>query len=108
MKTYYLYILECVNHSYYIGYTTDLQRRYQAHSEGRAAKYTRSFPPLRIAASWSIECTLSEIFQTESYLKKHTRATKSTWVDNPDSLVVAIRQWKSHLDMRVCQPASLK
>ena len=53
---FFVYILKCSNGSLYTGYTTDIKRRYQEHLSGSAkCKYTRSFPPVRIAACWKLE-----------------------------------------------------
>ncbi|HEU7738927.1 TPA: GIY-YIG nuclease family protein [Streptococcus pneumoniae] len=35
----YMYVLECRDGSYYIGYTTDVRRRLAIHNSGRGAKY---------------------------------------------------------------------
>ena len=45
----YTYILECEDHTYYTGWTNDLEKRFQAHLNGKGAKYTKSHRPLRIA-----------------------------------------------------------
>ena len=45
-----LYLLECVDGSYYAGITTDLARRFEQHRLGTGARYTRSHPPLRVIA----------------------------------------------------------
>ena len=45
----YTYILECEDHTYYTGWTNDLEKRFQAHLNGKGAKYTKSHQPLRIA-----------------------------------------------------------
>ena len=50
-STWCLYLLECADGSYYAGITNDLSARYQAHCQGRGARYTRSHPPSRILAS---------------------------------------------------------
>jgi len=42
----YVYILECSDHSYYTGWTTDLKARFLAHQQGKGAKYTKAHPPL--------------------------------------------------------------
>lgn len=42
----YVYILECSDHTYYTGWTTNLKERYQAHCTGKGAKYTRAHKPL--------------------------------------------------------------
>jgi putative endonuclease len=44
----YLYLIECRDGSLYAGITNNLSARYQAHLEGRGARYTRSHPPLRL------------------------------------------------------------
>jgi putative endonuclease len=49
VPTYFCYILECRDGSYYTGWTTDPQRRWREHSAGRGARYTRSHPPRRLA-----------------------------------------------------------
>ena len=51
--SHYVYIIECINGSYYTGYTTDIERRYKEHLKGSAkCKYTRSFPPKCLVAFW--------------------------------------------------------
>ena len=77
MKAYYVYMLECSNGHYYIGYTTDIERRYQEHREGSSkCKYTRSFPPKRIVMCWTVN-SLSQALKLERYLKKLSRDEKS-------------------------------
>ncbi len=50
-KSWCLYLIECRNGSYYAGITNDLHARYQAHVEGRGARYTRANPPVRLIGS---------------------------------------------------------
>jgi putative endonuclease len=74
---YFIYILECINNSFYTGYTTDIKRRYQEHLKGTAkCKYTRSFPPKNIAACWQIKCELSDVLSIERFIKKLNRHEK--------------------------------
>ncbi|WP_130618593.1 GIY-YIG nuclease family protein [Dyella amyloliquefaciens] len=49
--TWWLYLIECQDGSYYAGITNDLDARYAAHASGRGARYTRSHPPLRLLGS---------------------------------------------------------
>ena len=44
-----VYILKCADGTLYTGWTTDLERRLQAHNSGRGAKYTRGRRPVRLA-----------------------------------------------------------
>jgi len=46
--TWFLYLIECRNGSYYAGISNDVERRYAQHLAGRGAKYTRAHPPLRL------------------------------------------------------------
>lgn len=44
----YLYILRCKDGSLYTGITTDVEKRLEAHSSGKGAKYTRGRGPLEL------------------------------------------------------------
>ena len=48
MASYYCYIVECANGTYYTGWTTDPVRRTQQHNLGRGAKYTRQHRPVQL------------------------------------------------------------
>jgi putative endonuclease len=85
---YYVYMLLCSNRSYYTGYTTDLQRRYHEHVAGLAkCKYTRSFPPLELAAYWCVGDELSVALQIEAKIKKLTKKRKHWLVAEPTRLL---------------------
>ncbi|MBE7177152.1 MAG: GIY-YIG nuclease family protein [Mucilaginibacter polytrichastri] len=47
---YYVYILECADHSYYVGITNDIERRLSEHNTGyNSSCYTYSRRPLKLA-----------------------------------------------------------
>jgi len=46
---YFVYLLTCVDSSIYTGITTDVNRRFKEHVEGKASHYTNAHPPERIA-----------------------------------------------------------
>ena len=46
--TCYCYIVECVDGTYYTGWTTDPERRVKTHNAGRGAKYTRMRRPVKL------------------------------------------------------------
>lgn len=82
-QRYYIYMIECRNGHFYTGYTTDLERRYQEHVRGTAkCKYTRSFPPKRLAASWEINADLSTALKLERAIKKLPRQQKLVLISN--------------------------
>ena len=47
-KTWYLYILQCRDGTYYTGITDDIDRRLAAHNAGKGAKYTRGRGPVQL------------------------------------------------------------
>ncbi len=82
---YFVYILECSNGSFYTGYTNNLEKRYQEHCEGKGAKYTRSFKPLRIAGSWLVS-DKAQAMRVEACIKKLDRHSKNKLVSMPDKI----------------------
>ena len=44
----FVYILLTENNTLYCGYTDDVEKRFQAHLEGKGAKYTRANKPVKI------------------------------------------------------------
>lgn len=51
-ECWWLYVLECRDGSYYTGITNDLDKRFEMHSKGKGAKYTRSRLPVKMLAWW--------------------------------------------------------
>ena len=88
MTKYVVYILECSNGCYYTGYTTDMKRRYQEHVDGSSkCKYTRSFPPVKIAASWMIESNNASLpLKIEKKLKGLSKKEKCELIKQPSKL----------------------
>jgi predicted GIY-YIG superfamily endonuclease len=48
--TTWLYVLKLKDDKYYVGTTTDLNTRFEAHWCGTAAAWTKKFPPVKVAA----------------------------------------------------------
>jgi putative endonuclease len=46
--TYYCYIVECADGTYYTGWTTDPARRENQHNRGVGARYTRTHRPVKL------------------------------------------------------------
>ena len=47
-KSWYLYILQCGDGSYYTGIALDVKKRFKMHCSGKGAKYTRGRGPLAL------------------------------------------------------------
>ena len=77
----YLYVLRCGDGTLYTGITTDVERRLEAHRQGRGAKYTRGREPLELA--YQEECgTHSEALKREYAVKQLTREEKEDLIGN--------------------------
>jgi putative endonuclease len=46
--SYFVYMLLCDDGSYYTGYTSNVQSRFERHRKGRGARYTKMRQPKRI------------------------------------------------------------
>lgn len=90
-KHYWVYILYCENNSYYTGYTTDLIKRYQAHLNGKACKYTRSFKPINIAQHWKLFCEKRIAMKLERDIKKLSRQDKEKIIDKPNLVYTLLK-----------------
>lgn len=70
----FVYILETENNTLYCGYTDDVKKRYQAHLEGKGAKYTRANKPVKLV--WQKEFKTKSEALKEEYRIKHKLTRK--------------------------------
>jgi putative endonuclease len=70
-----LYLIECAGERLYAGITNDLPARFQAHRDGRGARFTRAFPPVRIVAASKLP-SRSAALKAEYALKQQARSLK--------------------------------
>lgn len=88
IKEYYVYIIECSNGRLYTGYTVDIKKRFDEHLSGkRGAKFTRSFKPQKLAASWRICGERGEAMRVESFIKSMHRNDKLAISESPEMLI---------------------
>ena len=71
----YVYILRCVDGTFYTGWTTDLEHRLAAHNAGRGAKYTRARLPVVLVYCEAFDGK-SAAMRRECAIKRMTRAQK--------------------------------
>lgn len=81
--TFFVYMLELGNGNLYTGYTRDLQARYLQHARGRGGRYTRSFPPVRIAQCWNTYGSRAAAMKVEALIKSCDRRQKQRLVAEP-------------------------
>jgi len=65
---FYVYILLCVDGSFYTGYTKNLDERTKMHENGKGARYTRMHKPKRVA--------YVELFDSRAKAMKREKAIK--------------------------------
>ena len=71
----YTYILECVDGTFYTGWTNDIEKRLAAHNSGKGAKYTRNRTPVRLVHLEEFS-SKEEAMQREYEIKNFSRQQK--------------------------------
>ena len=74
-----VYVLRCRDGSLYTGITNDLPKRLATHAAGKAAKYTRSRLPVRLAHA-EPQRSKSAALKREAAIKKLSRRRKDMLV----------------------------
>lgn len=73
-KRHFVYILLTKSDTLYCGYTDDVEKRFNAHLEGRGAKYTRANKPIKLL--WQKEFPSKNEALKEEYRIKHKLTRK--------------------------------
>lgn len=76
----YVYILRCGDGTLYTGSTNNLQRRLEAHREGKGAKYTRGRQPLVMVYNQEFS-QRSQALKREAAVKKLSRTDKEKLIE---------------------------
>jgi len=76
---FWVYILRCADGTLYVGHTTDILRREQAHNEGRGGRHTASRRPVRMVYT-ERHVTLESACARERQLKRWTAAKKQALI----------------------------
>jgi putative endonuclease len=75
MSTFFCYIVECADGSYYTGWSTDPERRARQHNAGNGARYTRQRRPVRLVYV-EPQADRASAQKRELSIKSMTRAEK--------------------------------
>lgn len=81
----FVYILLTEQDTLYCGYTDDVEKRFNAHMEGKGAKYTKAHKPVKIV--WQKEFPTKSEALKEEYRIKHklTRKDKLELINSSGS-----------------------
>ena len=66
---FFVYLLRCSDNSLYCGWTTDLEKRIEAHNSGRGAKYTKTRRPVELV--YYEECESKSAAMKREWFIKH-------------------------------------
>jgi len=81
--SFYVYILHCMDGSFYTGYTKDLDERTKQHENGKGAKYTKTHKPQKLAYV-ELFNSRSQAMKRERTIKKLTHQQKHDLISSQD------------------------
>jgi putative endonuclease len=100
----WMYILECIDSSYYVGSTKDLERRLNEQQEGKWARHTARRLPVKLVYSEEYE-RVADAFYREKQVQGWCRAKKEALIKSSPKLLPAlankILKIKNHKDKPV-------
>ncbi|MBI3359620.1 MAG: GIY-YIG nuclease family protein [Chloroflexi bacterium] len=74
-RSYYCYIVECADGTFYTGWSVDVETRVKAHNAGRGARYTRARRPVKLVYS-ERQPSHAAALRREAAIKQWPRARK--------------------------------
>jgi predicted GIY-YIG superfamily endonuclease len=77
--SWFVYILLCSNGSYYVGHTTDVERRLTLHTVGLGAKYTAVHTPEQVLYQERFQAEVDAV-RRERQIKKWSHAKKQALI----------------------------
>jgi putative endonuclease len=83
--SFFVYLLECRDKTFYCGYTTNLEKRLVNHNKGIGSKYTKRRRPVRMIYFEELE-TRSLAMKREYEIKQFSRIQKEELVKNKKNL----------------------
>jgi putative endonuclease len=82
----YMYMLECVDGSYYTGSTTDLERRLWQHQQGEGANHTAKRLPIKLVYCEFYD-RVSDAFYREKQVQGWNRKKKEALIAGDTNLL---------------------
>lgn len=84
-KKWYLYMIRCEGGSLYTGITTDVNRRFEEHKNGKGAKYTKIRKPLNLEIFFEVG-NKSQAAKLENLIKKMSKIEKENIILNNNEI----------------------
>lgn len=79
----YTYLLRCSDGTLYCGWTNELEKRIQAHNDGKGAKYTRGRRPVQLVYYEEYE-TRQQAMSREAKIKRLSKIEKEKLIKSAD------------------------
>lgn len=92
---YSVYILKCIDNSYYVGYTSDLNRRLEEHKNASGGTYTKIRVPVELVYHEEIK-TEYEAKDREKQIKGWSRRKKQALITGNKELLVQFSKCKNY------------
>ena len=93
------YMLRCSDGSYYVGSTTNLERRLQEHNDGAGAAYTRRRRPVELVwSSW--HPSIKEAFFSEKRIQNWSRSKREALIRGDAEALARLASRRSHQSVR--------
>lgn len=80
---YTVYMLHCSDDSYYVGYTSDIERRLYMHQHGCGSKYTFKRTPVKLIYTEQLPDKLSAM-RREKQIKKYSIYEKENLIQKEE------------------------
>ncbi|MBI3959429.1 MAG: GIY-YIG nuclease family protein [Chloroflexi bacterium] len=92
-----MYILECNDGSYYVGSTTDMERRLWEHNQGEGSKYTARCRPVKLVFAAEF-ASIAEAFAAEKRVQGWRREKREALIRGDYEALpeLARKKWPSH------------
>lgn len=84
----YTYIVKCKDDTLYTGWTNDLEKRVNAHNDGKGAKYTKSRKPVALVYYEAFQ-TKEEAMSREYHIKRMSRKEKERLISGDSAALAA-------------------
>lgn len=85
----FMYILECVDGSYYTGSTNDLERRFQQHQIGEGSNFTKKRLPVKLIYYEEFQ-RIDDAFYREKQIQKWSRKKKEALISGKHELLAGL------------------
>ena len=82
----YVYMLECKGDRIYTGYATDVEKRFDAHRQGKGARFTKAFPPKKILKVFTLK-SKHDALRLEALIKRQSAQAKRNCILLPDGIL---------------------